>query len=101
MCIRDSYSYWRPNPGPILSRHALLRFMARFRVKSASLWRQGHFIFRTRVPRLWCYISHGGFARTACESATGRHAAAVANQTCLLYTSDAADEEDSVDLGGR
>ena len=22
-------------------------------------------------------------------------------QTCLLYTSDAADEEDSVDLGGR
>ena len=24
-----------------------------------------------------------------------------ARQTCLLYTSDAADEEDSVDLGGR
>ena len=24
-----------------------------------------------------------------------------ANETCLLYTSDAADEEDSVDLGGR
>ena len=23
------------------------------------------------------------------------------NNTCLLYTSDAADEEDSVDLGGR
>src|SRR5664280_799923 len=23
------------------------------------------------------------------------------NHTCLLYTSDAADEEDSVDLGGR
>ena len=23
------------------------------------------------------------------------------SQTCLLYTSDAADEEDSVDLGGR
>ena len=23
------------------------------------------------------------------------------NQPCLLYTSDAADEEDSVDLGGR
>ena len=22
-------------------------------------------------------------------------------ETCLLYTSDAADEEDSVDLGGR
>ena len=26
---------------------------------------------------------------------------AVKNSTCLLYTSDAADEEDSVDLGGR
>src|SRR5674536_373941 len=25
----------------------------------------------------------------------------VADQRCLLYTSDAADEEDSVDLGGR
>ena len=23
------------------------------------------------------------------------------NRSCLLYTSDAADEEDSVDLGGR
>eukprot|EP00658_Telonema_sp_P-2_P004728 TRINITY_DN1175_c0_g1_i2.p2 TRINITY_DN1175_c0_g1~~TRINITY_DN1175_c0_g1_i2.p2 ORF type:complete len:142 (+),score=43.55 TRINITY_DN1175_c0_g1_i2:33-458(+) len=26
---------------------------------------------------------------------------AVCSKTCLLYTSDAADEEDSVDLGGR
>ena len=25
----------------------------------------------------------------------------ISKQTCLLYTSDAADEEDSVDLGGR
>ena len=28
-------------------------------------------------------------------------AAAMAMSACLLYTSDAADEEDSVDLGGR
>eukprot|EP00656_Telonema_subtile_P053442 TRINITY_DN7756_c0_g1_i3.p1 TRINITY_DN7756_c0_g1~~TRINITY_DN7756_c0_g1_i3.p1 ORF type:complete len:361 (-),score=88.77 TRINITY_DN7756_c0_g1_i3:8-1090(-) len=30
-----------------------------------------------------------------------QHSAAVNSYTCLLYTSDAADEEDSVDLGGR
>src|SRR5674536_175626 len=29
------------------------------------------------------------------------HGSASAMRTCLLYTSDAADEEDSVDLGGR
>ena len=29
------------------------------------------------------------------------YAARVIPSTCLLYTSDAADEEDSVDLGGR
>src|SRR5674536_87621 len=30
-----------------------------------------------------------------------KQASAVRRTTCLLYTSDAADEEDSVDLGGR
>src|SRR5674536_378065 len=29
------------------------------------------------------------------------HAATSSTNSCLLYTSDAADEEDSVDLGGR
>src|SRR5665648_1293374 len=36
------------------------------------------------VPQTW----HSGFPRTW-------------HSDCLLYTSDAADEEDSVDLGGR
>eukprot|EP00656_Telonema_subtile_P049224 TRINITY_DN606_c0_g1_i2.p1 TRINITY_DN606_c0_g1~~TRINITY_DN606_c0_g1_i2.p1 ORF type:complete len:119 (-),score=11.46 TRINITY_DN606_c0_g1_i2:63-419(-) len=40
------------------------------------------------------------------RSPVGRHAAVkwfpvLCVDTCLLYTSDAADEEDSVDLGGR
>src|SRR5665648_1258715 len=30
-----------------------------------------------------------------------RYLLATSNKVCLLYTSDAADEEDSVDLGGR
>ena len=37
------------------------------------------------------------------EDFCGKDCAFVANwlRVCLLYTSDAADEEDSVDLGGR
>ena len=38
-------------------------------------------------------------ARTRYLSEAGVRAAK--NKRCLLYTSDAADEEDSVDLGGR
>eukprot|EP00658_Telonema_sp_P-2_P049246 TRINITY_DN37443_c0_g1_i1.p1 TRINITY_DN37443_c0_g1~~TRINITY_DN37443_c0_g1_i1.p1 ORF type:complete len:124 (+),score=32.38 TRINITY_DN37443_c0_g1_i1:168-539(+) len=34
-------------------------------------------------------------------SATGCHCGGTPPEPCLLYTSDAADEEDSVDLGGR
>ena len=53
-----------------------------------------------------------GFNRGDLEATCGRHAViAVANKisitdlvqfySCLLYTSDAADERSSVDLGGR
>src|SRR5664279_1191719 len=35
------------------------------------------------------------------REARGERTAPRAQTTCLLYTSDAADEEDSVDLGGR
>src|SRR5665648_837397 len=38
-----------------------------------------------------------GKKRIIAETGAGQHGVA----TCLLYTSDAADEEDSVDLGGR
>ena len=34
-------------------------------------------------------------------AAQGRHAAGLLPAVCLLYTSDAADERSSVDLGGR
>ena len=40
-----------------------------------------------------------GSANSAGESAAGEAAAAL--NACLLYTSDAADERSSVDLGGR
>eukprot|EP00656_Telonema_subtile_P002437 TRINITY_DN11079_c0_g2_i4.p1 TRINITY_DN11079_c0_g2~~TRINITY_DN11079_c0_g2_i4.p1 ORF type:complete len:145 (-),score=1.53 TRINITY_DN11079_c0_g2_i4:28-462(-) len=64
-------------------------------------------------PSHSCSPQHG----TVIALGTHQHSAAVASgwtpavaavrwaprlaQTCLLYTSDAADEEDSVDLGGR
>src|SRR5664280_1956690 len=40
-------------------------------------------------------------ARTSASEPRGRESTTMATRTCLLYTSDAADEEDSVDLGGR
>ena len=47
-------------------------------------------------------VDHGGYAvrgRAACRH--GGSCAAGSTGTCLLYTSDAADERSSVDLGGR
>src|SRR5674536_277511 len=40
----------------------------------------------------------GGLARSSCDPPAYRSGL---GSDCLLYTSDAADEEDSVDLGGR
>eukprot|EP00658_Telonema_sp_P-2_P062859 TRINITY_DN51533_c0_g1_i1.p1 TRINITY_DN51533_c0_g1~~TRINITY_DN51533_c0_g1_i1.p1 ORF type:complete len:144 (-),score=22.06 TRINITY_DN51533_c0_g1_i1:26-457(-) len=45
------------------------------------------------------YASTSHFAFRVLTPATGQ--LVVQAYTCLLYTSDAADEEDSVDLGGR
>src|SRR5664279_6200387 len=44
------------------------------------------------------YLLRAGFARRRGRRTSGSHGRSV---DCLLYTSDAADEEDSVDLGGR
>ena len=46
-----------------------------------------------RVPKLW--------AERFGPSVAKRYAAAFVGGVCLLYTSDAADERSSVDLGGR
>ena len=42
-----------------------------------------------------------GFARAADVDANARYACLGKHRICLLYTSDAADERSSVDLGGR
>src|SRR5664280_2408897 len=50
-------------------------------------------------------LGSAGCVRSAVELLPGRRAAEAHEMpvrcACLLYTSDAADEEDSVDLGGR
>src|SRR5664280_1626460 len=43
--------------------------------------------------------NNGGGEYTGATSSTSKSGASL--KVCLLYTSDAADEEDSVDLGGR
>src|SRR5665648_1301951 len=45
-------------------------------------------------------VVHGGIQSTLLDEIAG-WVVYVKCGTCLLYTSDAADEEDSVDLGGR
>eukprot|EP00658_Telonema_sp_P-2_P073268 TRINITY_DN62320_c0_g1_i1.p1 TRINITY_DN62320_c0_g1~~TRINITY_DN62320_c0_g1_i1.p1 ORF type:complete len:205 (-),score=40.72 TRINITY_DN62320_c0_g1_i1:57-671(-) len=42
-----------------------------------------------------------GSIMTMCANIIGSNIYSKTKKTCLLYTSDAADEEDSVDLGGR
>ena len=42
---------------------------------------------------LWASLSERGFLRTIIDGC--------GSKICLLYTSDAADERSSVDLGGR
>src|SRR5674536_394697 len=59
-----------------------------------------------RQPRRWPRppaADSAGRSRCSPRSAPANSpsAGATTTWTCLLYTSDAADEEDSVDLGGR
>ena len=42
-----------------------------------------------------------GFYRIYHTVSSGKDFGDISHNYCLLYTSDAADEEDSVDLGGR
>src|SRR5674536_147607 len=51
--------------------------------------------------RLSQWMHSGGHDDSAARPAPGVPAAFSQPRPCLLYTSDAADEEDSVDLGGR
>src|SRR5674536_405126 len=57
---------------------------------------------RTRaVPAPQRYGAAGRPVRRHLPRPGGAHQPVGERQPCLLYTSDAADEEDSVDLGGR
>ena len=63
--------------------------------------------FKTKIKRNHLNragITHGGYIASIIDTGCGSGAHRISgNQpcVCLLYTSDAADEEDSVDLGGR
>src|SRR5674536_89702 len=88
----DTYTFpgFRPQPtvrGVFGDPKALLIMLAR-RAKKRPAGAAGGFIW---VGTTGVY---GGFA--ICRAATR-----ASSWSCLLYTSDAADEEDSVDLGGR
>ena len=70
---------------------------------------------RVAERRLWARPDRGRVTRedgrrlpvglrspaVGCRSGNHRHADVVSAHPCLLYTSDAADERSSVDLGGR
>ena len=49
-----------------------------------------------RHPLQVMAILHGHYAKLLALDGSGAH-----DEACLLYTSDAADERSSVDLGGR
>eukprot|EP00658_Telonema_sp_P-2_P082893 TRINITY_DN8846_c0_g1_i1.p1 TRINITY_DN8846_c0_g1~~TRINITY_DN8846_c0_g1_i1.p1 ORF type:complete len:101 (-),score=21.34 TRINITY_DN8846_c0_g1_i1:16-318(-) len=63
-------------------------------VKEAALFQTGQ--VTDRLDASW-----NNDSSTASPSTAFRDTCATHDHTCLLYTSDAADEEDSVDLGGR
>src|SRR5665648_1038810 len=56
---------------------------------------------RTKYPHLPIMLCSGGGGRTDYGALKYFTEFWPSDNTCLLYTSDAADEEDSVDLGGR
>src|SRR5664280_3915542 len=63
----------------------------------------GRWKIRTRLGRLRAsrvVLYSDGRSRQVSKAAAFNYISA-SRSTCLLYTSDAADEEDSVDLGGR
>src|SRR5674536_207217 len=72
----------------------------KFKNEFASLMK--HYVGRPSplfyASRLSSYHNTKIFLKREDLNHTGAHKI---NNTCLLYTSDAADEEDSVDLGGR
>src|SRR5674536_406012 len=54
-----------------------------------------------RLSRIRSRVTHATRAPHDFEAPESFDIGAYRNRPCLLYTSDAADEEDSVDLGGR
>src|SRR5665648_1292796 len=79
------------------------------RLKSTELFRIVCKGISSKVSLGWCcilisHISHTVRAQRTCRrfwTLQQEKCWHIIYLTCLLYTSDAADEEDSVDLGGR
>eukprot|EP00658_Telonema_sp_P-2_P085056 TRINITY_DN9604_c0_g1_i8.p1 TRINITY_DN9604_c0_g1~~TRINITY_DN9604_c0_g1_i8.p1 ORF type:complete len:135 (+),score=34.28 TRINITY_DN9604_c0_g1_i8:138-542(+) len=118
MCIRDSYytsinidmyNYsYIGNKGYIIIiiiNPSHMRFLSRRHFNCRGRWWE-HLL---QILLLVHDAEHKGAARAVRSFLPGgqlflRNAEEIATRThirCLLYTSDAADEEDSVDLGGR
>eukprot|EP00658_Telonema_sp_P-2_P050751 TRINITY_DN38787_c0_g2_i1.p1 TRINITY_DN38787_c0_g2~~TRINITY_DN38787_c0_g2_i1.p1 ORF type:complete len:125 (-),score=18.07 TRINITY_DN38787_c0_g2_i1:110-484(-) len=57
--------------------------------------------FASNIPHIDVYVINTSAIRIVIVSTPPYDIAEDEGLTCLLYTSDAADEEDSVDLGGR
>src|SRR5664279_5141801 len=77
----------RPHQRPLVARPARLRRKAWTSLPSAAESMCGSFSIPTATPR---ELQERSVGQTVCWPPN----------CCLLYTSDAADEEDSVDLGG-
>eukprot|EP00658_Telonema_sp_P-2_P001948 TRINITY_DN10725_c0_g1_i7.p1 TRINITY_DN10725_c0_g1~~TRINITY_DN10725_c0_g1_i7.p1 ORF type:complete len:372 (-),score=55.77 TRINITY_DN10725_c0_g1_i7:91-1206(-) len=64
----------------------------------------GHYYAYVKVGSKWYLCDDNTISESSSGAAIKEHRGAYMlfySRTCLLYTSDAADEEDSVDLGGR
>eukprot|EP00658_Telonema_sp_P-2_P049211 TRINITY_DN37422_c0_g1_i1.p1 TRINITY_DN37422_c0_g1~~TRINITY_DN37422_c0_g1_i1.p1 ORF type:complete len:116 (-),score=18.93 TRINITY_DN37422_c0_g1_i1:77-424(-) len=96
MCIRD-----RPRT-PLVGRQHLFSDVGRASRTPPRSSRQGGSRRVSASPpgNAQTYSPHRA-PRRSWRSSSGAYHPSGRHRTCLLYTSDAADEEDSVDLGGR
>src|SRR5664280_3877065 len=86
---------------PIASKGKSIKFAASERITSLTLCSEEEYLRNCKGE---AHVRHTGEHKDQYEQGhlwfQGRSKREL-SQPCLLYTSDAADEEDSVDLGGR